>query len=55
MHAEILTNRLVITSETLSPIYLLKKPEIMEANNGRNNNDINVGICNMVRFPHRIQ
>ena len=33
-NSEIVTNRLVINSELLSPINFPKKPEIIEANNG---------------------
>jgi hypothetical protein len=35
--AEIETNKLVIISEILSPIYFPKKPEIINDNRGRNN------------------
>ena len=40
--AEIVTNRDVIISEVLSPIYLPKKPEIIDANKGRNNITISI-------------
>ena len=40
--ADIETNKLVTTSEILSPIYLLKKPAIIDASNGRNNNAISI-------------
>ena len=35
--AETETNKLVIISEIRSPMYFPKKPEIIAANNGRNN------------------
>ena len=35
-NAEIETKRLVTISEFLSPKYLPKKPEVIEANKGRN-------------------
>ena len=40
--AEIEINKLVIISETLSPIYFPKKPDVIEAIKGRNSNDISI-------------
>ena len=41
-NAEIETNKLVTISEFLSPIYFPKKPDIIEASNGKNNNAISM-------------
>jgi hypothetical protein len=39
---EIVTNRLVIISEVLSPINFPKKPDIIEAKSGRNKIEISI-------------
>ena len=40
--ADIETNKEVMISEFLSPMIFPKKPDVIEANNGRNNNAISI-------------
>ena len=49
--AEIETSTLVTISEFLSPIYLPKKPEIIEATSGRNIIDSSIIILSIYLFP----
>ena len=41
-NADATTNKLVIISEFLSPIYFPKKPEIIDATSGRNKSEISI-------------
>ena len=41
-NAEVITNKLVTISELRSPIYLPKKPEMIDARSGRNKSEISI-------------